>query len=44
VLNGIITNRFLLTTHPDELINAAAMRLYAARTGMLVERVSDTDR
>jgi NAD(P)-dependent dehydrogenase (short-subunit alcohol dehydrogenase family) len=44
VLNGILTNRFVLTTHPDELISAATMRLEAARTGMLVERGSQTDR
>jgi hypothetical protein len=33
-----------MTTHPDELISAATMRLDAARTGMWAERVSDTDR
>ena len=44
VVEGILTNRFLLTTHPDELINAATMRLETARSGMLVERASGTDR
>jgi NAD(P)-dependent dehydrogenase (short-subunit alcohol dehydrogenase family) len=40
VVEGILSNRFVLTTHPDDLINAASMRLEAARTGMLVERDS----
>jgi NAD(P)-dependent dehydrogenase (short-subunit alcohol dehydrogenase family) len=44
VVNGILTNRLILSTHPDELISAATMRLEAARTGMLVERASQTDR
>lgn len=38
VLNGILTNRFVLTTHPDEVIAGATMRQDAARTGMLAER------
>jgi len=44
VLEGILTNRFILTTHPDDLAGAATMRLDAARTGMLAERASNTDR
>lgn len=44
VLNGILTNRFVLTTHPNELLSAARMRLEAAETGMLTDRQSNTDR
>jgi hypothetical protein len=42
VLEGILTNRFILTTHSDEQVSNATPRLDAARTGMLVGRASET--
>lgn len=44
VLAGILSDRFMLSTHPDELIAAGSFRLQVAETGSLAERASTTDR
>jgi hypothetical protein len=44
VVEGILNDRFVVTTHPAELTTAAAMRLDAARDGTLQSRTASTDR
>lgn len=44
VIEGILTDRFVLSPHPDELVSAARNRLVAAESGLLAERASTTNR